>query len=466
MLDHPLPVRSPNVILYLHLPRRSIQSILIMAFTITNNDPALEGVEIVATGLDLPNNFIGDAEIPFGDADRAEEEIYMSNNQVASSYLASIFSFSRRNVIISGVTLLLVSGTSSIGIAAVKNSNKSTVSNFATAPANCNGNGTVQELNVTSAKSKKSSRKPPSTTGTKATKKTKCGTVAPKAKAKAGKAQSSSQPTGKPTNTNTSQPSSQPTAKPTNTNTSQPSSQPTGNATTNKTINYTRKLAHGDGGVFDVYSALHSIRRTLSWMGMISQPDEVNQQLVEMVMEAEELEDVPDASISIVDEPRTCDVPKVENTATAAWSYYDGLIDKNRNTVATARSVEAYSPKHKLEFDEDLELDDEGESGEDESATIPHRIVFTHKENLFSCDVSSSVESEPSLHTLAHNVRDTISAYKKVWPDDTEVAFLTDIHCRKALFVVEPKLLDYFDSLEGMIKGDLCRAADLYLNGG
>ena len=80
--------------------------------------------------------------------------------------------------------------------------------------------------------------------------------------------------------------------------------------------------------------------------------------------------------------------------------------------------------------------------------------------------MSSSVESEPSLHTFAHNVRDTIKAYEKVWADDLQVTFLTDVECRKALYEAKPELLKYYDDLEGMFKGDLCRSADLYLNGG
>lgn len=161
---------------------------------------------------------------------------------------------------------------------------------------------------------------------------------------------------------------------------------------------------------------------------------------------------------------RECKVPKQRNAASASsWSYYDGLIEKNRNTAFLARSVQEYTPRREL--DDDLALEEDRDE-EDDKSFIPHRLVFTHKDNLLDCDVSSSVESEPSLHTLAHNVRDTIKAYEKVWADDLQVTFLTDVECRKALYEAKPELLKYYDDLEGMFKGDLCRSADLYLNGG
>ena len=161
---------------------------------------------------------------------------------------------------------------------------------------------------------------------------------------------------------------------------------------------------------------------------------------------------------------RECKVPKQRNAASASsWSYYDGLIEKNRNTASLARSVQEYTPRREL--DDDLALEEDRDE-EDDKSFIPHRLVFTHKDNLLDCDVSSSVESEPSLHTFAHNVRDTIKAYEKVWADDLQVTFLTDVECRKALYEAKPELLKYYDDLEGMFKGDLCRSADLYLNGG
>ena len=150
---------------------------------------------------------------------------------------------------------------------------------------------------------------------------------------------------------------------------------------------------------------------------------------------------------------RECDIP--EDTVT--WKYYDSLIDSNRQTAALARSLEEYVPPEPVS------------SGEEDSS-IPRRLIFTHKLNLLDCDVSSSINTDPGYHTLAHNVHDTINAYKKVWAaeddDDIDVTFLTDEDCVQAISEVEPELLKYYDGLEGMFKGDVCRIAYLYKYGG
>jgi hypothetical protein len=115
------------------------------------------------------------------------------------------------------------------------------------------------------------------------------------------------------------------------------------------------------------------------------------------------------------------------------------------------------------ELQEDDEDDEDVRNKNEAKSFIPRRLLFTHKEDLLNCDVSLS---EPSLHTLAHNVHDTIKAYSEVWGDDMEYDFLTDVECRKAIYETEPELLAYYDDLEGMFKGDICRSAYLYLNGG
>jgi len=190
--------------------------------------------------------------------------------------------------------------------------------------------------------------------------------------------------------------------------------------------------------------------------------------------EEEELIDVEevDGLFELDDWMRECDVPELEQSDNpAAWNYYDGLIEKNRHIASLARSVKEYAPKRGLVEDTliDAELQEDEEDNEDVSnkdeakSFIPRRLLFTHKEDLLNCDVSST---EPSLHTMAHNVHDTIKAYSEVWGDDMEYDFLTDVECRKAIYETEPELLVYYDDLEGMFKGDICRSAYLYLNGG
>ena len=188
----------------------------------------------------------------------------------------------------------------------------------------------------------------------------------------------------------------------------------------------------------------------------------------------EELIDVEevDGPFELDDWVRECDVPELEQANNpAAWNYYDGLIEKNRHIASLARSVKEYAPKQGLvadtlidaELQEDEDDEDFTNNKNEAKSFIPRRLLFTHKENLLVCEVSST---EPSLHTMAHNVRDTIKAYSEVWGDDMEYDFLTDVECRKAIYKTEPELLAYYDDLEGMFKGDICRSAYLYLNGG
>ena len=181
------------------------------------------------------------------------------------------------------------------------------------------------------------------------------------------------------------------------------------------------------------------------------------------------VEMVPPLELDSKNETTKCAVP-MQSDIPATWHYYDGLIEKNRKIASTASSIKEYAPKRGLVEDMvDEEQDEEDSDGKDSSTededhrSIPHHLIFTHTDNLLDCEVSSS---EPSLHTMAHNVRETIKAYRQVWGDDMEYDFLADAECRKAIYEAEPELLAYYDDYEGMLKGDICRSAFLYLNGG
>jgi hypothetical protein len=239
------------------------------------------------------------------------------------------------------------------------------------------------------------------------------------------------------------------------------------NATDPNATDPTRRLS-GLGYEINGESIYPNVRRLLSWFLGI-------ETMSEGAEEDDEMIDVEEVSrpFEFVDwtMARECDAPEPEQSDNpAAWNYYDGLIEKNRHIASLARSVKEYAPKRGLVEDIliDAELqedeDDEDVTNKNEAKSfIPRRLLFTHKEDLLNCDVSSS---EPSLHTMAHNVHDTIKAYSEVWGDDMEYDFLTDVECRKAIYETEPELLVYYDDLEGMFKGDICRSAYLYLNGG
>jgi hypothetical protein len=101
---------------------------------------------------------------------------------------------------------------------------------------------------------------------------------------------------------------------------------------------------------------------------------------------------------------------------------------------------------------------------------IPHRLIFTHKYNLFdNCETSTARDYTltPTLHMMAANARQTVALYRDFWEEPAaEVVFLTDIDCIRVLNATEPRLLKYFKKEEGMYKADMCRVADLLLHGG
>ena len=202
------------------------------------------------------------------------------------------------------------------------------------------------------------------------------------------------------------------------------------------------------------------LHRLLSSLGLVSSAwDDDGEEPIEVVEE-----------VAFDFNPK-CDVPE-QSDIPDTWHIYDELIKKNRKMASMARNVKEYAPKRGLVEDIIEQQDAEDEDSDDKDTSkdkdmdelfIPHNLIFTHEDNLLDCEVSSS---EPSLHTMAHNVRDTIGAYRQVWGDDMEYTFLTDVDCRKAIYEAEPKLLAYYDRLPGMLKGDICRSAYLYLNGG
>ena len=91
--------------------------------------------------------------------------------------------------------------------------------------------------------------------------------------------------------------------------------------------------------------------------------------------------------------------------------------------------------------------------------SIPRSMFFTYKYNIL-------VTKEP-LH-LYENVMHTIEEYRKAWDDrSAKVNFLDDDQCRKRIQNAEPRLVGYFDEEKsGMYRGDICRVAALYLEGG
>jgi mannosyltransferase OCH1-like enzyme len=91
--------------------------------------------------------------------------------------------------------------------------------------------------------------------------------------------------------------------------------------------------------------------------------------------------------------------------------------------------------------------------------TIPRIMIFTYQNNLLET-------KDPPL--LYANVIKTIAAYREAWNDtDAPYWVLTDEDCARLIYKVRPSLLQWFVNEEhGSHKGDICRAAALYLVGG
>jgi Glycosyltransferase sugar-binding region containing DXD motif len=90
---------------------------------------------------------------------------------------------------------------------------------------------------------------------------------------------------------------------------------------------------------------------------------------------------------------------------------------------------------------------------------IPHRMIFTAKENL--------LETKEPRH-LYENVIHTINVYRDAWKEtNATVWFLNDTECREYIAEADPMLLPIFDGeQDGSYKADICRVAVLYLHGG
>ena len=143
-------------------------------------------------------------------------------------------------------------------------------------------------------------------------------------------------------------------------------------------------------------------------------------------------------------------------SASLSWDYYNALVDENSIMSFRARSFLSYARD-----EEHNRVRDHDES----KPRIPHRLVFTHQDDLFDCSKSASNSASPQMYNLAENAKATVNAYARIWPD-LQFAFLTNDDCIDLINRTEPDLIPYFESLPGMYKANLCRAADLTLHGG
>jgi hypothetical protein len=133
----------------------------------------------------------------------------------------------------------------------------------------------------------------------------------------------------------------------------------------------------------------------------------------------------------------------------SAWRYYNTLVDTNLVTAAKAIKLTDNPTTTQLQQNNNNNNNNNSSSTTKlvgYSKYIPHRLIFTHKQNLFNCSIfsaSDDTRTSPDLYTLAENAKATVNAYREVW-SDLEVVFLTDQDCLQALNEVEPDLIPFF----------------------
>jgi len=89
---------------------------------------------------------------------------------------------------------------------------------------------------------------------------------------------------------------------------------------------------------------------------------------------------------------------------------------------------------------------------------IPHTLFFTYKYDILE---------RGTPKRFYDNVMNTIDKYRNALSNDTIVRFLTDDDCRALIEVAEPRLVVHFNrETLGMHKGDICRIAALFEEGG
>ena len=111
------------------------------------------------------------------------------------------------------------------------------------------------------------------------------------------------------------------------------------------------------------------------------------------------------------------------------WDYYTAISHENDAFASRVRNftIEPISTTHRAD------------------GLIPHRLIFTHRLDLFDCNNSASESTAAPMYTLAENAKATVRAYAEIW-DDLEYVFLTDVDCVDAVREAMPELVGWFQS--------------------
>lgn len=141
------------------------------------------------------------------------------------------------------------------------------------------------------------------------------------------------------------------------------------------------------------------------------------------------------------------------------WNHFDALVDENAEMAKKVGHI-ILASRTDSNTDNETKGEEFGEGGGANNNQIPHRLIFTHKDNLFNCSISASnLTMSPNVHTLAENAKATVRAYHQIWPD-LQYVFLTDDDCIDALHLTEPELIPFFNDPE--LEG---RFTEFYMSG-
>lgn len=141
------------------------------------------------------------------------------------------------------------------------------------------------------------------------------------------------------------------------------------------------------------------------------------------------------------------------------WNYFDALVDENAEMAKKVGHI-ILASRTDSNTDNETKGEEFGEGDGANNNQIPHRLIFTHKDNLFNCSISASNSTmSPNVHTLAENAKATVRAYHQIW-SDLQYVFLTDDDCIDALHLTEPELIPFFNDPE--LEG---RFTEFYMSG-
>lgn len=150
-------------------------------------------------------------------------------------------------------------------------------------------------------------------------------------------------------------------------------------------------------------------------------------------------------------------------TNSSMWNYLDAMVDENvEMTNRVNHILFDHHRNHSSSFHARYETRGGGSDDDENKHRIPHLLIFTHKDDLFNCSLSTSnsTSMSPNLHALAENAKATVKSYYQIWPD-VQYVFLSDNDCLDALNRTEPELIPFFN--DGNLEGAFTQLLNIFI---